>query len=195
MKNLFLLAFVILLSCSNKEQNYISIEQTMSDDPISLALDNDTVKYMDIPLAFLMSKTSSKRVVLSSSTYLCASDYTCAPHAWDFNGALFFNVNGKIVQTSDIEGLREMDKQPRKVLVYIRYQCFTPEFQKIVKSSIKLPQKSGIVKIGSVQELKKNNKELIENLLKHDSICFSFDYKDDFNEYCVGYVYLPVNVK
>ena len=69
MKNLFLLAFVILLSCSNKEQNNISIEQTMSDDPISLALDNDTVKYMDIPLAFLMSKTSSKRVVLSSSTY------------------------------------------------------------------------------------------------------------------------------
>lgn len=61
MKNLFLLAFVILLSCSNKEQNYISIEQTMSDNPISLALDNDTVKYMDIPLAFLMSKTSSKR--------------------------------------------------------------------------------------------------------------------------------------
>ena len=63
MKNLFLLAFVILLSCSNIEQSYISIEQTMSDNPISLALDNDTVKYMDIPLAFLMSKTSSKQVV------------------------------------------------------------------------------------------------------------------------------------
>ena len=45
MKNLFLLAFVILLSCSNIEQSYISIEQTMSDNPISLALDNDTVKY------------------------------------------------------------------------------------------------------------------------------------------------------
>lgn len=195
MKYLFLLVFVIVLSCSYKEQSYISIEQKKSDYPISLALDHDTIKYMDIPLTFLMNKTSSKKVVLSSCTYLCASDYTLAPHAWDFNAALFFNVNGKVVRTSDIEGLREMNKQQREVIVYIRYQCFTPDFQKIVKSRIKLSQKDGIVKIGSVQELKNNNKELIENLLQHDSICFSFDYKDDINEYRVGYVYMPVSVK
>ena len=146
--------------------------------PISLALDGDTIKYMDIPLVFLMNKTSSKKVVLSSSTYLCASDYTIEPHTWDFNGALFFNVNGKLLRTSDIEGLREMTKQQREIIVYIRYQQFTSEFQKTLKSSIKLPQKSGVTKIGSVQELKKKNKKLIDNLLQHDSICFSFAYKD-----------------
>ena len=182
------------MSCIS-EKDYVSIEQTISDYPISLALDSDTIKYMDIPLVFLMNKTSSKKVVLSSSTYLCASDYTIEPHTWDFNGALFFNVNGKILRTSDIEGLREMTKQQREIIVYIRYQHFTSEFQKTLKSSIKLPQKSGVVKIGSVQELKKKNKKMIDNLLQHDSICFSFDYKDDFNEYRVGYVYMPVSVK
>ena len=98
------------MSCTS-EKDYVSIEQTISDYPISLALDSDTIKYMDIPLVFLMNKTSSKKVVLSSSTYLCASDYTIEPHTWDLNGALFFNVNGKILRTSDIEGLREMTKQ------------------------------------------------------------------------------------
>ena len=85
MKYLFFTCYLSsYLSCSYKEQSYISIEQKKSDYPISLALDNDTIKYMDIPLTFLMNKTSSKKVVLSSCTYLCASDYTLAPHAWDF---------------------------------------------------------------------------------------------------------------
>ena len=194
MKQFLFLCLLFFVSCIS-EKDYVSIEQTISDYPISLALDSDTIKYMDIPLVFLMNKTSSKKVVLSSSTYLCASDYTIEPHTWDFNGALFFNVNGKILRTSDIEGLREMTKQQRELIVYIRYQHFTSEFQKTLKSSIKLPQKSGVVKIGSVQELKKKNKKLIDNLLQHDSICFSFDYKDDFNEYRVGYVYMPVSVK
>ena len=41
MKPLFLLVFVfiIVLSCPNKEQSYVSIEQTTSVYPISLALD------------------------------------------------------------------------------------------------------------------------------------------------------------
>ena len=194
MKQFLFLCLLFFVSCIS-EKDYVSIEQTISDYPISLALDSDTIKYMDIPLVFLMNKTSSKKVVLSSSTYLCASDYTIEPHTWDFNGALFFNVNGKILRTSDIEGLREMTKQQRELIVYIRYQHFTSEFQKTLKSSIKLPQKSGVVKIGSVQELKKKNKKMIDNLLQHDSICFSFDYKDDFNEYRVGYVYMPVSVK
>ena len=194
MKQFLFLCLLFFVSCI-REKDYVSIEQTISDYPISLALDSDTIKYMDIPLVFLMNKTSSKKVVLSSSTYLCASDYTIEPHTWDFNGALFFNVNGKILRTSDIEGLREMTKQQREIIVYIRYQHFTSEFQKTLKSSIKLPQKSGVVKIGSVQELKKKNKKMIDNLLQHDSICFSFDYKDDFNEYRVGYVYMPVSVK
>ncbi len=194
MKQFLFLCLLFFVSCIS-EKDYVSIEQTISDYPISLALDSDTIKYMDIPLVFLMNKTSSKKVVLSSSTYLCASDYTIEPHTWDFNGALFFNVNGKILRTSDIEGLREMTKQQREIIVYIRYQHFTSEFQKTLKSSIKLPQKSGVVKIGSVQELKKKNKKMIDNLLQHDSICFSFDYKDDFNEYRVGYVYMPVSVK
>ena len=194
MKQLLLFCLLVLLSCTSGNE-YVTVEQTTSDYPISLALDSDTIKYMDIPLVFLMNKTSSKKVVLSSSTYLCASDYTIEPHTWDFNGALFFNVNGKILRTSDIEGLREMTKQQRELIVYIRYQHFTSEFQKTLKCSIKLPQKSGVVKIGSVQELKKKNKKLIDNLLQHDSICFSFDYKDDFNEYRVGYVYMPVSVK
>lgn len=194
MKQFLFLCLLFFVSCIS-EKDYVSIEQTISDYPISLALDSDTIKYMDIPLVFLMNKTSSKKVVLSSSIYLCASDYTIEPHTWDFNGALFFNVNGKILRTSDIEGLREMTKQQREIIVYIRYQHFTSEFQKTLKSSIKLPQKSGVVKIGSVQELKKKNKKMIDNLLQHDSICFSFDYKDDFNEYRVGYVYMPVSVK
>ena len=194
MKQFLFLCLLFFVSCISGK-DYVSIEQTISDYPISLALDSDTIKYMDIPLVFLMNKTSSKKVVLSSSTYLCASDYTIEPHTWDFNGALFFNVNGKILRTSDIEGLREMTKQQREIIVYIRYQHFTSEFQKTLKSSIKLPQKSGVVKIGSVQELKKKNKKMIDNLLQHDSICFSFDYKDDFNEYRVGYVYMPVSVK
>ena len=157
MKQFLFLCLLFFVSCTS-EKDYISIEQTTSDYPISLALDSDAIKYMDIPLAFLMNKTSSKKVVLSSSKYLCASDYTIEPHTWDFNGALFFNVNGKILRTSDIEGLREMTKQQREIIVYIRYQHFTTEFQKTLKSSIKLPQKSGVVKIGSVQELKKKNK-------------------------------------
>ena len=157
MKQLLLFCLLVLLSCTSGNE-YVTVEQTTSDYPISLALDSDTIKYMDIPLVFLMNKTSSKKVVLSSSTYLCASDYTIEPHTWDFNGALFFNVNGKILRTSDIEGLREMTKQQRELIVYIRYQHFTSEFQKTLKSSIKLPQKSGVVKIGSVQELKKKNK-------------------------------------
>ena len=194
MNQFLFFCLLFFVSCIS-EKDYVSIEQTISDYPISLALDSDTIKYMDIPLVFLMNKTSSKKVVLSSSTYLCASDYTIEPHTWDFNGALFFNVNGKILRTSDIEGLREMTKQQREIIVYIRYQHFTSEFQKTLKSSIKLPQKSGVVKIGSVQELKKKNKKMIDNLLQHDSICFSFDYKDDFNEYRVGYVYMPVSVK
>ena len=110
MKQLLLFCLLVLLSCTSGNE-YVTVEQTTSDYPISLALDSDTIKYMDIPLVFLMNKTSSKKVVLSSSTYLCASDYTIEPHTWDFNGALFFNVNGKILRTSDIEGLREMTKQ------------------------------------------------------------------------------------
>ena len=195
MKHLFSLVFMTLLSCSNREQNYISIQQTVSAYPIVLTLECDTIKYMDVPLAFLMNKTSSKKVILSSSTYLCASAYIIAPHTWDFNGALFFNVNGKVVRPSEIEGLREMNKQQHEVIVYIRYRYLTPEYQSSLKVLLRNSKKNGVVKIGSVQNLKKNNKDLIENLLQHDSICFSFDYKDFSDEYRVGYVYMPVFVK
>ena len=75
MKQLLFLCLLVFLSCTS-EKDYVSIEQTTSDYPISLALDGDTIKYMDIPLVFLMNKTSSKKVILSSSTYLCASDCT-----------------------------------------------------------------------------------------------------------------------
>ncbi|EFI48467.1 hypothetical protein HMPREF0665_01326 [Segatella oris C735] len=79
MKQLLLFCLLVLLSCTSGNE-YVTVEQTTSDYPISLALDSDTIKYMDIPLVFLMNKTSSKKVVLSSSTYLCASDYTIEPH-------------------------------------------------------------------------------------------------------------------
>ena len=90
MKHLFSLIFITVLSCSNREQNYISIQQTASGYPIVLTLECDTIKYMDVPLAFLMNKTSSRKVILSSSTYLCASAYMIAPHTWD--GTVFKSV-------------------------------------------------------------------------------------------------------
>ena len=88
-----------------------------------------------------------------------------------------------------------MNKQQHEVIVYIRYRYLTPEYQSSLKVLLRNSKKNGVVKIGSVQNLKKNNKDLIENLLQHDSICFSFDYKDFSDEYRVGYVYMPVFVK
>ena len=66
MKNLFiLLVLSFFLSCDDKIDNVISIEQADSHFPVLMKVDDDTIQYIDFPV-FKIKKTIDKKIKLSA---------------------------------------------------------------------------------------------------------------------------------
>ena len=194
MKQFLFLCLLFFVSCTS-EKDYVSIEQTISDYPISLALDSDTITYIDFPLAFQIHRLSPKTVTLLGHAYKCSSSLSSGNKGWDINGIILFNVNGKVGYSPEGENWWQIDRKQREYIVFIRYQQLSKEAQKLLRKQIKICPDSGEVKIGSIQQLRKKDKKLISSFLQNDSIFFTFSHRDFSNNYMIDDIYMPVNAK
>lgn len=80
MKNLFiLLVLSFFLSCDDKIDNVISIEQADSHFPVLLKVNNETIQYIEFPLVFQIKKTIDKEVKLSGDGYFYNAKYSKLP--------------------------------------------------------------------------------------------------------------------
>ena len=170
MKQLLFICLLILLSCSSGN-NYVSIQQIDSKYPITIGITHDTISYVDFPISFLMNKE------------------------WYLNGIILYNVNGKIGYSPEGEDWRKLSCKQREYIVFIRYQQLTQEAKTLLKTQIKSFPDSGEVKIGNIQQLRKENKQIVFGFLKKDSISFTFSHINFMKKYIVNTIYMPVEVR
>ena len=110
MKNLFiLLVLSFFLSCDDKIDNVISIEQADSHFPVLMKVDDDTIQYIDFPV-FKIKKTIDKKIKLSGDGYFYNAKYSKLPKGWLFNGNIFVNAKGKLIRPNLNDELRKLSK-------------------------------------------------------------------------------------
>ena len=102
---------------------------------------------------------------------------------------------GKLDTPPKGENWWQIDRKQREYVVFIRYQQLSQEAQKLLRKQIKICPDSGEVKIGSIQQLRKKNKQIVFGFLKKDSISFTFSHINFMNKYIVNTIYMPVEVR
>ncbi|EFB32580.1 hypothetical protein HMPREF0971_01033 [Segatella oris F0302] len=192
MKNLFiLLVLSFFLSCDDKIDNVISIEQADSHFPVLMKVDDDTIQYIDFPV-FKIKKTIDKKIKLSGDGYFYNAKYSKLPKGWLFNGNIFVNAKGKLIRPTLNDELRKLSKDKCEFVFYVRYKeaaFYLTRFKQLREKNV------GIIQMQSIQGLKKEDKNFIDYFLLHDSITMSFWYERHFNKHRINHINLPIHVR
>ena len=126
MKNLFiLLVLSFFLSCDDKIDNVISIEQADSHFPVLMKVDDDTIQYIDFPV-FKIKKTIDKKIKLSGDGYFYNAKYSKLPKGWLFNGNIFVNAKGKLIRPTLNDELRKLSKDKCEFVFLCTIYKFNP---------------------------------------------------------------------
>ena len=196
MKNLFiLLVLSFFLSCDDKIDNVISIEQADSHFPVLMKVDDDTIQYIDFPV-FKIKKTIDKKIKLSGDGYFYNAKYSKLPKGWLFNGNIFVNAKGKLIRPTLNDELRKLSKDKREFVFYVRYTNLTQEAISYLTKFKQLRKKgAGFIQMKSIHDFKKEDMNFVGKFLQHDSITMSFWYESSFNKYRIDHINLPVHVR
>lgn len=192
MIKIFCIIFTVLIAVSCVSPNFsdnVTIRQTKSDYSVVISKNEEDKALVLFYLTYDISKKSICKIRLGDATYFAKKDrvfwYPATLYSIDADSLVYVNnaYNKK----------RFLSYFPQKYVVGRRhYMKNFPNAQRILApyfEKMKSEHKDTL-HIGTIQQLKQTNPELMNELLQEDSIRFSFACKNNLH-----HIKLPVEIK
>lgn len=179
-------ALAVASCASPKFSDNVTIRQTESDYPVAITRNEKGQEFILFYLTYAINKRNMRKIRLSDATYFSEKDRTEKDRTFWFPVSLYSINADSLVYVNDsynkkryisyfsqkyvIRGKHYMKNFPKAQLI------LAPYFEKM-KSEHK-----DTLQIGSIQQLKQINPDLMNELLQGDSIRFDFYYKGRYQD-------------
>lgn len=188
-------ATLIVLSCvSPNFSDNVSIHQTESDYSVVISRNEDDKVFVLFYLTYDIRKNKMYKIRLGSAKYFSEKDRTEKDRTFWFPVLLYsLNADSLVYVNDSYNKERFLSYFSRKYVIRGRHymknfldaqRILMPYFEKM-KSEHK-----DTLHIGTIQQLKQTNPELMNVFLQGDSVEFTFYYKDRFHD-----IRLPIEIK
>lgn len=192
MIKIFYIIFTVLIAVSCVSPNFsdnVTIRQTKSDYSVVISKNEEDKALILFYLTYDIRKKSMCKIRLGDATYFSEKDrvFWCPATLYSIDADSLVYVNNAYNKK------RFLCYFPQKYVVMGRhYMRNFPNAQRILApyfEKMKSEHKDTL-HIGTIQQLKQTNPELMNELLQGDSIRFSFAYKNNLHN-----IKLPVEIK